>query len=212
MYRALLLLACVIFVALASFSSYAKIDDELAFEAEDFDVIQPPMEVVEDDEVSGSAYIKSPQGRAGWVEYEIEIPDDAQYYMWGMVQEHDGVTDSFFVTFDLLDRGADDDNNVNTWDLDGPADAWAWDKVSGRGLGGDPRAFELDKGTHKLRFWTRENESWLDCIYMSTDPNSFPIPASEFEGRERTVTIRVVSYGGKLATAWGRIKTQDQLQ
>jgi len=30
--------------------------------------------------------------------------------MWGMIQEHSGVTDSFFITFDLLDRGEDNEN------------------------------------------------------------------------------------------------------
>jgi hypothetical protein len=209
MYRLLLLPACVMFIALLSFNCYAKSEDELAFEAEDFDKIEAPMEVVEDDDVSGGKYIKSPNGRAGWAEYEIEIPDDAQYYMWGMVQEHDGVTDSFFITFDLLDRGDDNDTNENTWDLGGPENAWAWDKVSGRGIGGDPRVFELESGTHTLRIWTRENESWLDCIYMSTDPNALPVLASEFEGRERTSAPKSVTYVGKLVTVWGHIKMQD---
>jgi len=154
-------------------------------------------------------YIKSPQGRAGWAEYEIEIPDDAEYYMWGMVQEHDGVTDSFFITFDLLDRGDDNDTNENSWDLGGPENAWAWDAVSGRGLGGDPRVFDLTKGTHTLRIWTRENESWLDCIYMSTDQIALPVLASEFEGRERKSAPKSVTCAGKLAAVWGHIKTQD---
>ena len=204
-----LLSTCVVFIVLLSFSGYAKKVDDLAFEAEDFDIIGPPMAIVEDEDVSGGAYIKSPNGRAGWVEYEIEIPDDAEYYMWGMVQEHDGVTDSFFITFDLLDRGDDNDTNENTWDLDGPENAWAWDKVSGRGLGGDPRVFDLTKGTHTLRIWTREYESWLDCIYMSTDQIAVPVLASEFEGRERTSAPKSVTCAGKLAAVWGHIKTQD---
>ncbi len=208
MYRALLLPTCVLFIVFFSFNGYTK-DDELAFEAEDFDKIGPPMEVVEDNDVSGGGYIKSAQGRAGWAEYEIEIPDDGTYYMWGMVQEHDGVTDSSFITFDLDDRGADDDTNENTWDMDAPADTWAWDKVSGRGLGGDPRVFELDNGTHILRVWTRENEAWLDCIYMSTDQNAVPILASEFDGRERTIIKRAVTCAGKLTAGWGQVKTQD---
>jgi len=210
MYRVLLLsLTCLMSIVLFPFGSYAKIDDELAFEAEDFDEIGLPMEVVKDEDVSGGAYIKSAQGRAGWAEYEVEIPEDGQYYMWGMVQEQDGVTDSFFVTFDLDDRGDDNDTNENTWDMDGPANAWAWDVVSGRGIGGDPRMFELDAGIHKLRIWTRENESWLDCIYMSTDQLSIPILASEFEGRERLETKKAVDYTGKLAAVWGKIKIQD---
>jgi hypothetical protein len=209
MYRSLLLMFCALFIVVFSFSGYAKQDDELAFEAEDFDEIGLPMTVVEDEDVSGGEYIKSPNGRAGWAEYEIEIPEDGTYYMWGMVQEHDGVTDSFFITFNLDDRGDDNDTNENTWDLDGPANAWAWDKVSGRGLGGDPRAFELDAGTHNLRVWTRENESWLDCIYMSTDQLAVPILASEFEGRERTTIQKAVNYAGRLAAVWGQIKALD---
>jgi hypothetical protein len=207
MRRALLLLTCMMFIVLLLLNGYAKTVDDLAFEAEDFDEIGLPMAVVEDEDVSGGKYIKSPSGRAGWVEYEIDIPDDATYYMWGMVQEHDGVTDSFFITFDLLDRGADDDVNENTWDLDGPENAWAWDKVSGRGLGGDPRAFELEKGTHTLRIWTREYESWLDCIYMSTDQNAVPLLPSEFEGRERTSPPKSVTCASKLAATWGHVKT-----
>ena len=208
MYRVILLLTCIMFIACASLHSYAK-NDELAFEAEDADKIEPPMVVVEDDEVSGGKYIKSPQGRAGWSEYEIEIPNGDKYYMWGMVQEHDGVTDSFFITFNLIDRGEDNDTNVNTWDLGGPANAWAWDAVSGRGEGGDPRVFELDEGTHALRVWTRENESWLDCIFMSTDQSAQPVLASEFEGRERTSAPKNVAPAGKLAITWGRIRLGD---
>jgi hypothetical protein len=192
-----------------SLSGYASDLDEFAFEAEDFDNIQPPMQIVEDDEASDGAYIKSPKGREGWAEYEIEIPDDADYYMWGMVQEHDGVTDSFFITFDLLDRGADDAANENSWDLNGIADLWSWDNVRGRGVGGDPRKFELDKGTHTLRVWTRENETWLDCIFMSTDSTALPILASEFDGRDRTSAPEAVTYSGKLAVKWGYIKAYD---
>lgn len=199
-------LTFVVSFVLNVFNSYAIKDDELAFEAEDFDKIEAPMVVVKDDEASGGSYIKSPNGRAGWAEYEIEIPDDIKYYMWGMVKEHDGVTDSFFITFDLLDRGADDDINVNTWDMDGPANAWAWDKVSGRGVGGDPRVFELDMGKHKLRVWTRENEAWLDCIYMSTDMNAIPVLTSEFGGRKRTSAPKAVNYTAKIAVTWGMIK------
>ena len=77
MHYVLLLSVCVALTLSFSFNGYARDLDELAFEAEDFDNIQPPMQVVEDDEASGGAYIKSPNGRAGWAEYEIEIPDDA---------------------------------------------------------------------------------------------------------------------------------------
>ena len=201
-----LLLSCIIFIGFISLNAIA-IEDDLAFEAEDFDTIQPPMKIMEDADVSGGAYIMSPQGRQGWIEYEIEIPDDADYYMWGMVQEQDGVSDSFFVTFDLLDRGEDDDQNVNSWDLDGPAAAWAWDKVSGRGMGGDPRVFALEKGKHMLRFWTREGNSYLDCVYMSTEQNSLPILASEFQGRDRITLPKAVTHADKLAAVWGRIKS-----
>lgn len=180
--------------------------DELAFEAESADIIEAPMEIVEDDDVPGRAYIRSPQGRAGWAEYEIEIPADAEYYLWGMVQEQDGVSDSFFITFDAFDRGNDDDANVNTWDMGGPAGAWGWDAVSGRGVGGDPRVFELDQGTRLLRVWTREGNSWLDSIFMSTEQNALPVLASEFDGRERTASPRAIEWVDGLAVSWGELK------
>ena len=201
------LVSCVVFIMVLPLSGYAAADDELAFEAEDFDAILPPMQVGEDEDASGGKYIKSPNGRAGWAEYDIEIPEDADYYMWGTGQIKDGVTDSFFVTFDLDDRGEDDADNENTWDMDGaPVGAWGWDKTNGRGMGGDPRVFELTKGDHVLRIWTRENEAWLDCIFMSTDPTAIPILASEFEGRERTGKPQAVTYTGKMAATWGQIK------
>ncbi len=164
------------------------------------------MQVGEDEDASGGKYIQSPSGRAGWAEYDIEIPDDADYYMWGMGQVKDGVTDSFFITFDLDDRGADDDLNENTWDMAVPIGLWGWGQVSGRGAGGNPRVFELTKGDHVLRVWTRENLAWLDCIYMSTDQGATPILASEFEGRERTGKPQAVTYTGKMAAMWGQIK------
>ena len=210
MYRTLLSLTCVTFVALFSFASYTVADDELAFEAEDFDTLGPPMMIVEDKDVSGGAYIKSPSGRAGWSEYEVEIPEFSPYYMWGMVQRHDGLTDSFFVTFDLVDRGVDDDVNENTWGVNAPDNIWTWDAVNGRGAGGDPRIFELEEGIHMLRVWTRENDAWLDCIFMSTEQMAVPVLASEFEGRERTgIVQKSVNYSGKLATAWAKIKTHN---
>jgi len=209
MHRALLLLTCMTLIVFLSFGSHVKADDELAFEAEDYDTIEAPMQIVEDKDASGGAYIKSPSGRAGWAEYEIGIPEFASYYMWGMVQTQDGVTDSSFITFDLNDRGDDDAVNVNSWDIDAPDLSWAWDPVSGRGAGGDPRVFELDEGIHMLRVWTREKETWLDCIYMSTDLLAVPILASEFEGRDRKGPPKSVNYSGKLATSWGHIKAQD---
>jgi hypothetical protein len=206
MNRLLLILTCLMFAISICLNTYA-VEDELAFEAEDFDVIQAPMVIMEDKEVSGGAYIMSPSGRAGWAEYEIEIPEETEYFMWGMVQEQDGVSDSFFITFDLLDRGEDDDLNVNTWDMDGPALTWVWDAVSGRGMGGDPRVFELAAGKHVLRVWTREGNSYLDCIFMSTDQYAVPLLPSEFEGRERAVTPpKLVNHAGKLTTMWGYIK------
>jgi len=42
----------MIFIVLLSFNGYAAKQDELAFEAEDFDKVQPPMQIVEDDDVS----------------------------------------------------------------------------------------------------------------------------------------------------------------
>ena len=74
MNRSILMLTCFMFAI--CLNTYAL--DELAFEAEDFDVIQPPMVIVEDKEVSGGAYIMSPSGRAGWAECEIEIPEEAE--------------------------------------------------------------------------------------------------------------------------------------
>ena len=201
------LLSCMVFIMVLPLSGYAAADDELAFEAEGFDEVLAPMQIGEDEDASGGKYIKSPAGRAGWAEYVIEIPDDADYYMWGMGQRIDGVTDSFFVTFNLDDRGADDAENENTWDMDdAPVAAWGWDPVNGRGMGGDPRVFELAKGEHVLRIWTRENEAWLDCIFMSTDMNATPIRASEFEGRDRLGEPEAVTYMGKIAATWGQIK------
>jgi len=198
--------ACALLTTSVVVLSANAIEDDLAFEAEHADAIEFPMAIAEDEDASGGEYILSPNGRAGWADYEVEIPADEDYYMWGMVQKHDGVTDSFFVTFDEVARGDDNDDNPNTWDIGAAADIWLWDPVSGRGVGGDPREFELTQGLHTLRIWTRENNAWLDSIFMSTEEDAQPVLASEFEGRGRLVEPKAVRYIGQLAVTWGQLR------
>lgn len=178
--------------------------DEIAFEAEDADQIQPPMMIVEDKGASGGKAIVSNVGRQGWAIYEIEIPKANTYYMWGHVIAPDGVSDSFFVTFDEEERG-NDNGNPNIWDVAQGVN-WHWDQVDGRGVG--IRQFKLDEGVHVLKIWTRENNTKLDAIFMSTDMIAQPkLPGEDPKVRDRKTAGRIaVRPGGKLTALWGELK------
>jgi hypothetical protein len=132
------------------------------FEAEEATEIYPPMEVEQDADASGGKYIVS-RGGEGWIRFDIDVPDDGVYILWGSAFAKDGGSNSFQV-------GANIDVRPDTiWDV--PLGGWQWSKVKAR-----KRAltFKLAKGKNSIIFWNREAGTQLDQIFLTTDPNASP--------------------------------------
>jgi hypothetical protein len=132
------------------------------FEAEEATEINPPMEVEQDADASGGKYVVSGDG-VGWIRFDINIPDDGVYILWGSTFAKDGGSNSFYV-------GANTDFQPDAvWDV--PFGGWRWSKVKART---GPLTFELAKGKNSITFWHREAGAQLDQIFLATDPDATP--------------------------------------
>jgi hypothetical protein len=172
---------------------------ELGFEAEDADVLVPIMAVFEDKTASEGKYISAGQaggGREqGQAEYKIKILASGEYTIWGRVISLDTAKDSFHVTMDdaKSPQAADKDK---IWDT-GQHQTWEWSKITWREQ--NPLTFKLNRGEHNLIIWSREGDTRLDCIYMSTDANATPkLP--------KDVKVYPVEAQNNLATTWANLK------
>jgi hypothetical protein len=185
---------------------------EYAFEAELGKIIAP-IKADKDKNASNGQFVSAPAGVGnfvGAVEFKILIPKKADYYIWGKVIGTDGGNDSYFVTWDGESKG--DNNGVNVWDTTITA-AWQWDMVMGRGHS-DPKAFELKPGEHVLTIWGREDDTKLDCLFMSDDQKAVPREPSKKEIASQKPNSVIgglaVEATGKLATTWGEIKQRSR--
>jgi hypothetical protein len=120
------------------------------------------MEVEQDADASGGKYIVS-RGGEGWIRFDIDVPDDGVYILWGSTFAKDGGSDSFRVSVNI------DTRPTAIWDV--PVGGWEWSKVKDRT---GPLTFELAKGKNSIIFRNREADTQLDKIFLTTDPNASP--------------------------------------
>lgn len=216
MYRTVLTLTFA-FVLLFTIGTIKQVAEaaksvEYAFEAE-LGKIVAPMKAATDKKASNGQFVSPPAGVGnfvGAVEFKIFIPKQAEYYIWGKVIATDGGNDSYFVTWDGEAKG--DNNGVNVWDTAQGA-AWQWDMVMGRGHS-DPKAFELKPGEHVLTMWGREDDTKLDCLFISDSRKAEPREPTKKEIADQkpdsVIGALAVEATGKLATTWGEIKQRSR--
>jgi len=132
------------------------------FEAEDATEIVEPMVTEDDPAASGGKYLLG-NGK-GYAVFDIMIPEDGDYIIWGRVLAKDGGSDSFYV-------GVNVDDPNNAWDT--PHGGWTWDRVSNRG-GDDPVIFEMSQGKNSITIKTREANTKLDKIFLTTSSSARP--------------------------------------
>jgi len=171
---------------------------ELGFEAENADEFVPIMEIFEDKNASGGMYISAGQGgggrHPGKADFQIEILTAGEYTVWGRVIALSTAKDSFHVTIDEK-KSPQPGDAEKIWDTGQHAE-WTWAKVKWREK--DPLTFDLKPGKHTLTVWSREGDTRLDAIFMSTDPNADPqLP----ENVDLPVNPK-----GNLTTTWAAVK------
>lgn len=130
-------------------------------EAED-GTVNPPMETVYDESVSGCYYVWSPNtNTAGFVQWEVDISTTANYFLWARVRGTSYTENSFWVTIDSSPEFRYEIGQFgNQW-------TWGWEVV--RPVNMPIQPFNLTAGQHTLRFQTRERNSYVDrVLFVST--------------------------------------------
>jgi len=226
----------VILVFLCGVAGAARLV-EIALEAELANTIQAPMVVdipasakaqggPEPDEPSNGKFIWAPgrpvEGGAndgkGFAEFIINIPEKAKYYVWGRVIAWDGNSDSFWVTWRPADPDENPQQTANTqfrWGV-AAGNTWHWDKINHWLDGGTfDREWELDKGETRLKIWTREDATMLDCLFITTNasPNEAGAAVRTPTEEDRKLQIQgkvklAVDAKIKLPITWGDIKAK----
>lgn len=146
-------------------------DDNIRIEAES-GRISGAVAIGNETEASGGQYIYGTTRvpAAGSVEYDIEIKESGNYYIWGRCFALSPTEDSFFI---LVDGGVD----TLTWHLDADYNVWKWQRISHNF---SVRQFSLNPGWHTLTVITRDMNTRLDNIIFTKDPTFQPSGKEEY--------------------------------
>lgn len=196
-------------------------DVEIALEAELANVLQAPMVIAEDKEVSNGQYVwmegapATGGGDQGWVEFIINLPEDGTYALWGHVFAWDGNSDSFWVTWQPADPDENAQQTKNTeyrWSIS-TKNLWHWDRINHwLNAGTFDREWDFKKaGETTLRIAVREDATKLDAIFVTSnenanDPGSANVRLPTEEDREIQVEGLAVDAKRKVTTTWGLLK------
>lgn len=124
----------------------------------------PPMLALADSNASLCGYVTSSQGNVGSTTLSFVVPEAGTYWLWGRTRAaHDGAN-SFFVS---VDNGSE-----FRWDLP-ITSLWTWGMIKDAATG-TPRALSLNAGSHIIRFRSREANSQLDVVAISSDRLAIP--------------------------------------
>lgn len=138
-------------------------------------LVQPDMQVDEDDAASGRQYVwvpGEPGGRAsapGSISWRLNVPEAGEYYLWGRIQAPTPDDDSFFVRI-----YTDDTEPVGRVDWHtGQHEAWKWTAFSLR-TAREPAPLPLPQGEVTLEISAREDGTKIDRLmltpYMDLEP------------------------------------------
>ena len=170
-------------------------------------------------EASGGKFIGSPNGVANdggdWVKYEFSVEADA-WHFWGRIIAPSVGDNSVYWAFDAPDGDVASTNNdtMNIWDFfeagelrENYTTEWVWFRLNSRDgpfegfelvqHNEDPVPVDLGAGEHTLHIAHREDGTYIDKIFATTDV--------EFDPNE-TDPQTAVEARNKLTTTWGTLK------
>ncbi len=107
--------------------------------------------------------------------WQFEVREAGEYIIWAYVRAAGEVvqqSDSFFVQMNEGER--------IDWHMP-PLRVWTWGQVAA-GVGREPVSFDLEPGTHTLRFSTRETGAQLQRVILTADPEAAPPFLHHYEG------------------------------
>ena len=191
---------------------------DFAFEAENADTIEAPMEVADDDLASNGKYVwvegaaaSSDRDHQGWVEFVINLPEAGTYALWGKVIAWDGNSDSYWVTWQPADPDEDAQQTQNTefrWSVV-HGNEWHWDRINHWLDGGTfEREWELPAGETTLRVAGREDATKLDVIFITDNLSEDEAEVNPRNPGPEDQLATPVEPKEKLAVTWGKLKSQ----
>lgn len=141
-------------------------------------MISSPMQVVNDTEALGGAYIEVTAGNnslrnvpaEGHATFSVEITHSGTYILWGRVLATSGGNDSFWVK---VNEGA-----WTRWNSIAKSQNWLWDEVHDADNRNARMQYTLGKGTHQLIIAYREDGTKLDKLYFTKEGDT---PTDEFQ-------------------------------
>jgi len=130
--------------------------------------LSSPMAVALDPKASNGRFIYSSRSEQGTVTMRFDVTEADNYMVWCRVLSADSSTDSFYVS---VDGGSEEIYRTapNSWSAQ-----WQWTRVNDETTGA-PRLFPLGPGSHTLTFRSRESSTLLDAVYVSNDPDFYPL-------------------------------------
>lgn len=138
-------------------------------------LVQPEMQIAEDDAASGRQYVwvpGEPGGRAsrpGSISWRLNVPEAGEYYLWGRVQAPTPEDDSFFVR--VYTDAAEPVGRVD-WHT-GQHESWEWVAFTLR-TAREPAPLSLPAGEVTLELSAREDGAKIDRLmltpYMDYEP------------------------------------------
>ncbi|HIA70894.1 TPA: hypothetical protein EYN98_33575 [Candidatus Poribacteria bacterium] len=174
-------------------------------------------------QASGGSFVGQDNGVAAdgsWLKYEFSVPVGGDWYLWGKVIAPSVADNSVHWGIDIADGDAKnaDDDNCNIWDFFEAESLrvhyttnWMWFRISSRSgnpfpgkeldqyawkEGKLPTPLNLSSGKHTLHLIDREDGTFIDAFYASTDWSDMPMPTA-------------VEAEGKLASTWAKLKQQQ---
>jgi hypothetical protein len=131
-----------------------------------------PMRKRSDNGASNGLYVSTNTANLGQANFNVTIPSDGTYVIWGRVVGASDSSDSFFVSVDWTNKDIYDIAE-GKW-----SGSWQWSVVNGRGGGApasiSPRMFYLTAGQHTITFEGREAGARLDQILITNDLTYVP--------------------------------------
>jgi hypothetical protein len=150
-------------------------DRGVTFEAE-WGVVLPPMEVNYDEQASGGKYVWMPGlpgeggGSAlGSVTWELRVPQEGEYLLWGRVLAPTPNDDSFYVR---VFTDAKEVLPLTAWQT-GVHEDWAWVKVQ-LGDARQPIPLKLPAGEVFLQLRVREDGTKIDRLFITPNGDERP--------------------------------------
>jgi len=216
-----MLLTLTIILCLTLGYTFSALAVEIGIEAEKATTIEAPMVIgvpadgaaqggPEPVDPSGGKFVWVPGppttggGGEGFMEFVVNIPADGTYAIWGRVIAWDGNSDSLWVTVTPTDEDPQDTGNTEyRWGV-AQGNEWHWDRINHWLNGGTfDREWKLSKGEAKIKLWTREDATMLDCIYIT---DNLDADEAVVQPKLPSEVIPAVKPHGKLTTTWASVK------